>query len=99
MLISWSSCFVCDCSQGFSERMRQQDLVDLPSFDPEPERTLHRTHREQRTKQTRNLANMENNEEQVLALSKMSHIGVEMGIMEGIKHLGCLYSQMIHSCC
>ena len=70
MLISWSSCFVCDCSQGFSERMRRRDLVDLPPFDPEPERTLHRTHREQRTEQIRNLAIMENNEEQDLSIEQ-----------------------------
>ena len=70
MLISWSSCFVCDCSQGFSERMRRRDLVDLLPFDLEPERTLHRTRREQRTEQTRNLAIMENNEEQDLSIEQ-----------------------------
>ena len=61
---------MCDCSQGFSERMRRRDLVDLPPFDPKPERTFHRTRREQRTKHTRNLANMENNEEQDLSIKQ-----------------------------
>ena len=70
MLISWSSCFVCDCSQGFNECMRRRDLVDLPPFDPEPERTLHRTHREQRTEHTRNLSIMESNEEQDLSIEQ-----------------------------
>ena len=63
MLVIWSFCFVCDCSQGYSERMRQRDQVDLHSFDPEPERTLHGIRQEQRTEHTRNLAIMENNEE------------------------------------
>ena len=61
---------MCDCSQGFSERMRRRDLVDLPPFDPKPERTFHRTRREQRTEHTRNLANMENNEEQDLSIEQ-----------------------------
>ena len=68
MLVIWSFCFVCDCNQGYSERMRQRDQVDLHRFDPEPERTLHKLRREQRTVQTRTLAIMENNEEQDLSL-------------------------------
>ena len=70
MLISSSSYFVCDCSQGFSEHIRRRDLVDLPTFDPEPERTLHRTRREQRTEQTRNLAIMENNKKRDLSIEQ-----------------------------
>ena len=89
---------MCDCSLDFSEYMHRRDQVDQHPFDPEPERTLHRTRREQRTEQLRNLANMENNEEQDLALSKTSPREAEMGIMEGIKQPGRLYSQMIHSC-
>ena len=50
--------------------MRRRDQVDQHLFDPEPERTLHRTHREQRTKQIRNLAIMENNEEQNLDIEQ-----------------------------
>ena len=50
--------------------MRRRDQVDQHLFDPEPERTLHRTCREQRTEQTRNLANMENNEEQDLSIEQ-----------------------------
>ena len=61
---------MCDCSQGFSKRIQRRDLVDLPPFDPEPERTLHRTRREQRTEQIRNLAIMENNEEQDLSIEQ-----------------------------
>ena len=70
MLAIWSFCFVCDCSQGFSECMRRRDQVDLHPFDPERERTLHRIRREQRTEQTRNLAIMENNEEQDLSIEQ-----------------------------
>ena len=61
---------MCDCSQGYSERMRRRDQVDRHPFDPEPEKTLHRIHREQRTEQTRNLAIMENNEEQDLSIEQ-----------------------------
>ena len=61
---------MCDCSQGYSERMRRRDLVDLHPFDPEPERTLHRIRREQRTEHTRNLAIMDNNEEQDLSIEQ-----------------------------
>ena len=50
--------------------MRRRDLVDLPPFDPEPERTLHRTRREQRTEQTIKLAIMENNEEKDLSIEQ-----------------------------
>ena len=53
---------MCDCSSDFSTYMRHRDQVDQHLFDPEPERTLHRTRREQ----NRNLADMENNEEQNL---------------------------------
>ena len=60
MLVIWSFCFVCDCNQGYNERMRRRDQVDLHPFDPEPERTLHRIHQEQRTEQSRNLAIIEN---------------------------------------
>ena len=70
MLVIWSFCFVCDCSQGYSERMRQRDQVDLHPFDPKPERNLHRLRREQRTVQTRNLVIMENNEEQDLSIEQ-----------------------------
>ena len=61
---------MCDCSQGYSERMRRQDQVDLHPFDPEPERTLHRLRREQRAVHNRSLAIMENNEEQDLSLEQ-----------------------------
>ena len=61
---------MCDCSQGYSERMLRRDQVDLQLFDPEPERTLHRLHREQRALQKRNLAIMENNEEKDLSLEQ-----------------------------
>ena len=63
VLVIWSFCFVCDCSEGYSECMRRRDQVDLHPFDPKPERTLHRLHRELRTTQNRNLAIMQNNEE------------------------------------
>ena len=59
---------MCDCSLDFSKYMHRQDQVDQHPFDPEPERTLHRTRREQRMEQLRNLANMENNEEQDLTI-------------------------------
>ena len=67
MLVIWSFCFVCDCSQGYSKHIRLWDQFDLHPFDPKPEITLHRIHQEQRTEQTRNLAIMENNEEQDLS--------------------------------
>ena len=70
MLVIWSFCFVCDCSQGFSELMRRRDQVDQHPFDPEPGRTLYRIRREQRTEQTRNLVIMENNEEQDLSIEQ-----------------------------
>ena len=70
VLVIWSCCFVCECSLDFSKYMHRQDQVDQHPFDPEPERTLHRTRREQRTKQLRNLANMENNEEQDLSIEQ-----------------------------
>ena len=70
MLVICSCCFVCNCSLGFSEYMQRRDQVDQNLFDPEPERTLHRTRQEQRTEQTRNLANMENNEEQDLSIEQ-----------------------------
>ena len=63
MLVTWSFCFVCDCSQGYSECMRTRGQVELHPFDPEPERTLHRLRQELRTAQYRNLAIMHNNEE------------------------------------
>ena len=63
MLVIWSSSLVCDCSQGYKECMRRRGQVDLHSFDPEPERTLHRLRRELRTTLFRNLAIMQNNEE------------------------------------
>ena len=44
--------------------MRSWGQVELHSFDPEPERTLHRLRREQREAQHRNLAIMHNNVEQ-----------------------------------
>ena len=65
-MVIWSFCFVCDCSKGYSECMRTRGQVDLHSFDPEPERTLHRLRRELRTTQNKNLAIMQNNEEQDL---------------------------------
>ena len=70
VLVIWSFCFMRDCSQGYSERMRRRDQVDLHSFDPEPERTLHRLRREQRVVQNRNLAIIENNDEQDLSLEQ-----------------------------
>ena len=50
--------------------MRRRDQVDQHLFDPEPDRTLHRTRREQRTEQIGNLAIMENNEEQNLGIEQ-----------------------------
>ena len=70
MLVIWSFCFVCDCSQGYSERMQRRNQVDLHPFDPETERTLHILRREQRTVQTRTLAIMESNEEQDISLEQ-----------------------------
>ena len=43
---------------GYCECMRSQGQVELRSFDPEPERTLHRLRREQREAQYKNLAIM-----------------------------------------
>ena len=42
--------------------MCRRGQVELPPFDPEPERTLHHLHRELREAQQRNLATMQNNE-------------------------------------
>ena len=70
MLVIWSSCFVCDCSLGFSEYMQRRDQVEQHLFDHEPERTLHRICREQRTEQIRIQENMENNEEQDLSIEQ-----------------------------
>ena len=39
VLVIWSFCFVCDCSQGYSECMRTRGQAELHPFDPEPERT------------------------------------------------------------
>ena len=64
MLVIWSLCFVCDCNQGYNECMRRRGQVELYLFDPEPERTLHRSSRELRKAQHRNLAIMQNNVEQ-----------------------------------
>ena len=61
---------MCDYSQGYSERMRRRNQVDLHPFDSELERTLHRLRREQRTVQTRTLPIIENNEEQVISLEQ-----------------------------
>ena len=61
---------MCDCSLGFSEYMQRRDQVDQHPFDPEPERTLHKTRQEHRTKQIRIQANMENNEEQDLSIEQ-----------------------------
>ena len=61
---------MCDCSQGYSECMRRRCQVDLHSFDPELERTLHRLYRELRTAQNRNLAIMQNNEDHDLGHDK-----------------------------
>ena len=63
MLVIWSLCCVCDCSQGDSGCMRRRGQVELHSFDPDPKRTLHHLRRELRTAQYRNLAIMQNNEE------------------------------------
>ena len=63
MLVIWFLCCVCNCSQGYSECMRRRGQVKLHSFDPEPERTLHRLRQELITTQYRNLAIMQNNEE------------------------------------
>ena len=35
VLIIWSLCFVCDCSQGYSECMQRRGQVELHPFDPE----------------------------------------------------------------
>ena len=51
---------------GFSEYMRRRDQVDQHLFDPELERTLHRTRREQ----NRNLVVMENSEDQNLSIEQ-----------------------------
>ena len=61
---------MCDCSQGYSERMQRRDQVNLHPCDPKSERTLHRLCREQRAVQNRSLAIMENNEEQDLSLEQ-----------------------------
>ena len=92
VLVIWSFCFVCDCSQGYSERMRRQDHVDLHPFDPEQEGTLQRLRREQRVLQNRNLAIMENNEEQDLSLEKNEPQRGRNGNNGRIKHPGRLYS-------
>ena len=42
--------------------MRRRGRVELPPFDLEPERTLHRLHKELREAHHRNLATMQNNE-------------------------------------
>ena len=55
-----------DCSSDFSTYMRHRDQVDQHLFDPELERTLHRTRREQ----NRNLADMENNVEHNLDIER-----------------------------
>ena len=34
VLVIWSLCFVCDCSQGYSECMRRWGQVELHPFDP-----------------------------------------------------------------
>ena len=70
VLLIWSFCFVCDCSQGYSECMRTRGQAELHPFDPEPERTLHRLRRELKTTQNRNLAIMQNNEEHDLGHEK-----------------------------
>ena len=54
----------CDYSEGYCECMQRWGQVELLSFDPEPERTLHRLRREQREAHQRNLATMQNNEVQ-----------------------------------
>ena len=64
MLVIWSLCFACDCSQGYSECMRRRGQVKLHPFDSKSERTLHRSSREKREAQHRNLAIMQNNVEQ-----------------------------------
>ena len=61
---------MCDCSKGYSECMRTWGQAELHSFDPEPERTLHRVRRELRKAQYRNLATMQNNEEHDLRIEK-----------------------------
>ena len=71
VMVIWSFCVVCDCSQGYSECMRTRGKAELHPFDPELERTLHRLRRELRTAQNRNLATMQNNEEQDLSLEKI----------------------------
>ena len=50
--------------EGYCECMRCRGQVELRSFDPEPERTLHRLRREQREAQLRNLAIMQDIVEQ-----------------------------------
>ena len=42
--------------------MVRRGQVELPPFDPEPERTLHHLRRERREAHQRNLATMQNNE-------------------------------------
>ena len=42
--------------------MRRRGQVELPPFDPEPERTLHHLCKELRETQQKNLATMQNNE-------------------------------------
>ena len=70
MLVIWFGWFVCYCSVGFSKYMRHRDQANLHLFDPEPERTLHRSLREQRTEQTRDRTTMENNEDQNLDIER-----------------------------
>ena len=76
--------------------MRSRGQVEIHPFDPEPERTLHHFHREQREALHRNLAIMQNNVKQDHGQEQNEPQGVTMGIMVGIRYLGCLYSQMIH---
>ena len=70
MLVIWFGWFVCYCSVGFSKYMRHRDQANLHLFDPEPERTLHRSLREQRIKQTRDRTTMENHEDQNLDVER-----------------------------
>ena len=53
---------MCDYSEVYCECMCRQGQVELPPFDPEVERTLHRLRRELREAHQRNLATMQNNE-------------------------------------
>ena len=79
--------------------MRRWGQVELLSFDPDPEKTLHQLRREQREASKGNLAVMQIQEGQDQEQEKNDSQGDKMGIMVGTMLPGRLYSQMIRLCC